>query len=434
VTAGRMAAALVGALLLFAIPADAAATPAPARALDTVCPAGVSQTLCDQAKLLETVRQQLQASLVSSVAAQKVLQDSITANLHQQEVLKGRISDSEQRIAAFDAKISQLVAQIQDLDRRIEIKRRQVAILARALYLQPESLLMMVASARDLTELLTIMGDLGAAASHASDEKQVLAEQRAAADAERVKTVEARQVEVQNHDKMVAEVAQLQVLYAKQTAAAASLALKIAQTRYEIAAIDRQSTAVALQIAQWLIAQQDAIIAEAMREAWEQAQVWIGANGGTIPGISAGHSTKYRFIWPEPNAYISQPFGPTSLALEPPYGGYPHFHTGIDLVEPLGSPVFAADDGVVAAVGSGTTGYGTFVIVAHRNGYATLYGHLSTALVKVGAVVTQGQPVGLEGSSGLSTGPHVHFELRINGVVNNPAPFLPPGQPSAFRG
>ncbi|MFI4971859.1 MAG: M23 family metallopeptidase, partial [Hyphomicrobiales bacterium] len=142
---------------------------------------------------------------------------------------------------------------------------------------------------------------------------------------------------------------------------------------------------------------------------------------------------KYRFIWPEPQAQISQPFGPSQLALEPPYGGYPHFHTGIDMIEPFGSPVYAADDGVVALVGSSTSGYGNYVVIAHAGGLDTLYGHLSAALVKAGQAVTQGQTIGLEGSTGNSTGPHLHFELRINQKPVDPTLYLPPGAPSSFK-
>jgi len=91
-------------------------------------------------------------------------------------------------------------------------------------------------------------------------------------------------------------------------------------------------------------------------------------------------------------------------------------------------------DGVVALVGSSSSGYGNYVVIAHSGGLNTLYGHLSTSLVKVGQSVTQGTPVGLEGSTGNSTGAHLHFELRINQSPVNPAPYLPPGAPSAFRG
>jgi murein DD-endopeptidase MepM/ murein hydrolase activator NlpD len=171
-----------------------------------------------------------------------------------------------------------------------------------------------------------------------------------------------------------------------------------------------------------------------MQAVWTQVQLWSQSNNVGPISASAGHSTQYRFIWPEPQAQISQRFGPSNFWFEPAYGSYPHFHTGIDLVEPFGSPVYAADDGVVALVGSSSSGYGNYVVIAHSGGLDTLYGHLSTALVKVGQQVTQSQPIGMEGSSGNSTGAHLHFELRINQRPVDPAPYLPPGAPSPFKG
>lgn len=214
----------------------------------------------------------------------------------------------------------------------------------------------------------------------------------------------------------------------------AQLQEKIDETQYELARLNSQSTRLAQAVTDMLQQQQDAIIAAAMQSVWTQLQLWLQTNNLGNIATSAGHSTKYRFIWPEPQAQISQPFGPSTYWFEPPYGIYPHFHTGIDLVEPFGSPVLAADDGVVALVGSSSSGYGNYVVLAHSGGFDTLYGHLSTALVKVGDTVTQGTAVGLEGSTGNSTGAHLHFELRINQKPVDPTPYLPPGQPSAFRG
>jgi murein DD-endopeptidase MepM/ murein hydrolase activator NlpD len=209
--------------------------------------------------------------------------------------------------------------------------------------------------------------------------------------------------------------------------------VKIDETQSELYLLNRQSAQLAQAVTDMLQQQEDAIISAAMQSVWTQVQLWSQSNSvGQIP-TSAGHSTRYRFIWPEPQAQISQGFGPSTFWFEPAYGQYPHFHTGIDLVEPFGSPVYAADDGVVALVGSSSGGYGNYVVIAHSGGLDTLYGHLSTALVKVGQAVTQGQPVGLEGSSGNSTGAHVHFELRINQRPVDPTPYLPPGPPSAFK-
>jgi len=135
-----------------------------------------------------------------------------------------------------------------------------------------------------------------------------------------------------------------------------------------------------------------------------------------------------------PGSTISQVYGPTQLWFEPAYGGFAHFHTGLDTCLPEGSPVLVADDGIVILVGSGPYGYGNYLVVQHQGGLTTLYGHLSRTLVHVGDQVMQGQPIGLEGTTGNSTGPHLHFELRIDNKPVDPALYLPPGPPSDFRG
>ncbi|GAC1343558.1 MAG: hypothetical protein NVSMB29_16380 [Candidatus Dormibacteria bacterium] len=138
------------------------------------------------------------------------------------------------------------------------------------------------------------------------------------------------------------------------------------------------------------------------------------------------------------NGVLTQGFGPSTLGLEAPrvYQGvfYAHFHTGCDFAAPLDTPVTAAAPGVVVFAGQSLNssgqlvGYGNYVVVAHANGYQTLYGHLDRILVQAGQVVGAGQAVGLEGSTGWSTGPHTHFELRHLGEAVDPMPFLT-GQP-----
>ena len=293
---------------------------------------------------------------------------------------------------------------------------------------------MQVAEAQSLSDLLTRIADLNVAGARAGVIKNSLKSDLADLQKEREKEEVAREEQVKQRNKLSSELAQLQALQAQEQASMEELQQKIWETRSELARLNTQSTQLAQQVADWLQQQQDAIIAAAMQAVWTQVQLWAQSNNvGQIP-TSSGHSTQYRFIWPEPQAQISQPFGPSPYWFEPPYGSYPHFHTGIDLVEPFGSPVFAADDGVVAAVGNNGSGYGIFVVIVHAGGLDTLYGHLSTALVKVGQTVSQGTPVGLEGSTGNSTGPHLHFELRINQKPVNPAPYLPPGAPSPFKG
>jgi len=387
-----------------------------------------------QQAIIDQVRAQLGSNLADALAAQQQLQQSLQDNAAQQRVLEGKISAAEAKIADLDVQIADAKRREAILARRIEAKRAQLRQLARAVYSAPESALVVLAESESLSDLLTRIADLNVAGARAAEIKDSLKRDLAALQLEREKEEAARAEQIKLRDQLGSDLSQLKSLQAQQETSLAQLEVKIAQTRTELARLNTQSAQLAQQVTQMLQQQQDAIIAAAMQSVWTQLQLWVQSNNvGQIP-TSSGHSTKFRFIWPEPQAQISQPFGPSTYWFEPPYGSYPHFHTGIDLVEPFGSPVQAADDGVVALVGSSSSGYGNYVVIAHSGGLNTLYGHLSTALVSVGQQVTQGTVVGLEGSTGNSTGAHLHFELRINQNPVNPAPYLPPGAPSAFRG
>jgi murein DD-endopeptidase MepM/ murein hydrolase activator NlpD len=386
-----------------------------------------------QLALIAQIRAQLGSNLADAVAAQQQLQQSLRDNAAQQVEVQGKITDVQQKIADLETQIANAQRREAMLAQRIDAERQQLAQLARAVYVAPTSPLVVIAESRSLGDLLSRIANLNVAGSHATDVKNSLAQDLAALQVERQKEQAARDEEIKQRNQLTDELAQLQVLQAQQDKSMAELEVKIAQTRTELYLLSRQSTQLAQQVTDMLQQQEDAIIAAAMQSVWTQVQLWSQSNNVGQIATSAGHSTRYRFIWPEPHAQISQGFGPSTFWFEPPYGGYPHFHTGIDLVEPFGSPVYAADDGIVALVGSSSSGYGNYVVIAHSGGLDTLYGHLSTALVKPGQLVTQGQTIGLEGSSGNSTGAHVHFELRINQKPINPAPYLPPGQPSAFK-
>ncbi len=116
-----------------------------------------------------------------------------------------------------------------------------------------------------------------------------------------------------------------------------------------------------------------------------------------------------RFTWPV-YGWLSQ--------------GYRFDHRAIDVAAPQGTPVTAADRGVVLRAGWNNQGYGRFVIIDHKIDYVTLYAHLDRVLVKEGEVVGQGQVIGTVGSTGNSTGPHLHFEIRDFGRLTNPLELL----------
>jgi len=133
---------------------------------------------------------------------------------------------------------------------------------------------------------------------------------------------------------------------------------------------------------------------------------------------------------PVSGAVVTQGFGPTSAPFEPPGFGYPHFHTGIDLAAPIGTPVRAANDGFVEAAGTQVdalgipVGFGNFVKLAVGGSKEEIYGHLSAISVAPNQVVRAGLLIGAVGSTGNSTGPHLHFEVRVRGVPVDPAPAL----------
>jgi murein DD-endopeptidase MepM/ murein hydrolase activator NlpD len=118
-----------------------------------------------------------------------------------------------------------------------------------------------------------------------------------------------------------------------------------------------------------------------------------------------------NFMWPA-SGYLTQ--------------GYWLGHQGIDIGAPTGTPIYAADTGYVAATGW-MGGYGNYIVVNHGNGFETLYAHLSEIRVMAGQGVQRGHLIGLMGSTGRSTGPHLHFEVRQGGVKRNPLGFLPRG-------
>ena len=107
-----------------------------------------------------------------------------------------------------------------------------------------------------------------------------------------------------------------------------------------------------------------------------------------------------------------------------PFRGSAAMHPGIDLAGPYGTPIYATADGTVLRAGWNSGGYGNLIEIDHGRGIATRYGHLSQVLVQAGAHITRGQLIARMGSTGRSTGSHLHYEVRIEGRPVNPIPFM----------
>lgn len=153
------------------------------------------------------------------------------------------------------------------------------------------------------------------------------------------------------------------------------------------------------------------------------ALIAVGLCGGTaLAGGSAVSSTSgATFVKPLTHSWISQGFGCTSFSFEPIDLACPggHWHSGIDLAAARGTPVMATLPGV-ATVFVSATGYGLHVIIDHGGGLSSLYGHLSSVIVASGDYVEGGQVIGTVGSTGNATGPHLHFEIRRDGIAEDP--------------
>jgi murein DD-endopeptidase MepM/ murein hydrolase activator NlpD len=165
----------------------------------------------------------------------------------------------------------------------------------------------------------------------------------------------------------------------------------------------------------------------AVTRAERTAEAAAVASGGTVQ-LAPGH------LYPPATGPITQLFGPTDFSLEFPftYQGvyYPHFHTGLDLGIATGTAVRAASAGTVVLATTNTgpdgrpVGYGTYVLIYHGGNLFTLYGHLSQLAVTAGQRVATGQGIGLSGSTGNSTGPHLHFEVRQGQTPIDPLPLI----------
>ena len=135
--------------------------------------------------------------------------------------------------------------------------------------------------------------------------------------------------------------------------------------------------------------------------------------------IERGTKIPPTFIWPLSGGRISSYFG----RRKSPTAGASSYHKGLDIATPTGSAVYASSGGVVTSAGW-NGGYGYAVVIRHPDGHSTRYGHLSKILVSVGQSVSQGQTIARSGSTGVSTGPHLHFEVIENGTQVDPLRFL----------
>ncbi len=420
--------ALAGTLMVLQFSTVAATSPSPCPSPSAASP---SRVTCPAAvpTATQTAYDQLRARLGGDLASALTSEERLTSTLNQTsasiQILTDQITQEEAVIASLEDQIALLDTQIADTQARIDVEKEQVAVMAKAIYRQPNSLWMLIARTGNLHDALQATANLVVAGQRAH-----ALQARLEADLAKLQTDRAaRQADLDREnstrDRLVGSLNTLTDLNSQQSDVSNQLADVIAQIQTAQNGLQDQPPDVTAALAALLESQMQDLIQKAYQLAWSAAHVGAGLallthmlpSGKTIAGLT--------LIWPMNGARVTQLFGPSDFLLEPPLGPYKHFHTGLDIAAPFGTTVMAAAAGVVVAVGHSRIGYGNYVVIAHGGGIMTLYGHLLETDVNVGNQIARGQRIGLEGSTGWSTGPHVHFELRVNDTVTDPLPYLP---------
>jgi murein DD-endopeptidase MepM/ murein hydrolase activator NlpD len=424
VSAFALALAVMAVQLPAAGATDAPLCPSPSAASETrlTCPAAAA-TDPNQAAY-DLLRTRLGGDLSGALTTQQKLMSVLNQTSAGIEILNNQITQEETVITNLQDQIAQLDTQIADTQARIAIEKEQVAAMARAIYRQPDSFWMLIARTGNLSQALQATTDIVVAGQRAHTLQARLEADLLKLQAER----DARQADLDREnatlDGLNTSLGTLSDMLATQTDISNQVADVITQIQTADNSLQDQAPDVTAALATLLESEEQDLQLQSNQAAWDQAHVGVGLalvshllpTGMRVAGLILS--------WPMAGGRVTQPFGPSDLLLEPPLGNYAHFHTGIDIAAPFGTTVTAAAAGVVVAVGHSKIGYGNYVVIGHGGGIMTLYGHLFETDVLVGDTVARGQRVGLEGSTGWSTGPHVHFELRVNDSVIDPMPYL----------
>jgi murein DD-endopeptidase MepM/ murein hydrolase activator NlpD len=353
------------------------------------------QQLSADGATMNRLHSQLAAAANQEAALEKAiagLDTQITRTRHQ-------VSDAAAQLAAIETQLALAQADLAATQQRLVFDRKQLLVEIVVMYKAQNA-------SNGFSNFLT-SGDFNSLWQHVLDvhrlgesERQLIAtvtteEQTVQADVAQISTEKTQQTQVvATLDGIVAQLDD--ALATRQQAQQQLLALQ-ARDQQQLAANEAAAKQLNAQIAS-LQAQEAAALA---------------AGGGN------GH-----FAWPETGP-ITQGFGCTTFPFEPydPNCSTKHFHSGIDIAAPCGNNVAAADSGIVHTYFS-DIGYGNHIIIVHGNGWVSVYGHMAAFVVQDGQTVHRGQLIGYEGSTGNSTGCHLHFEVDLNNNPMNPLAYL----------
>jgi len=348
-------------------------------------------------------------------ADDQAVQDALLDLEEYEQLLTARVAAAQAAIEAAEAEASASQQEAQWLEVRIEEIREQLRNRAIEAFVQPEGDVVdqlasddLVGSAVKLYLLDQVIGneldltdDLRSSEAQLQEARLKALERSGAADRE-------RQIQVERLDELE-ETRSLTEAFREELRTRIDDWTRLSE---EIAAEDRRIEREIRQIEldiQRRIQERARLEAEAARRAIEEQRRLAEAEAGPFELV----------VWPARGPLTSS-FGPR---VHPIFGGV-RPHNGIDIDGDTGDPVSASRSGEVVLTGS-RGGYGNTVVLYHGLGYSTLYAHLNSISVTEGDTLNSGDHLGTMGSTGWSTGSHLHFELRIDGVAVNPIPFLP---------
>ncbi len=335
---------------------------------------------------------------------QQKLNKQLNSNKEKQKAEKERKSVLDGQISDIQAEINSLDAEIEEINNRIEQKDAELAEAHRESSNQ-------YASYKDRVKIIVEKGPITyievlANANSLEDffVRMDVVEQIAAYDNEVLKELKANEERIELLKEMIEQ---------ERANVTAVMETSLAKKR-DLAAKKQASQAILNELAE----SEQEITAElkAAKKAEQEASAEIAR-------LVSGDTSKYiggQLLWPSTSSYtITSPF---SMRVHPTLGVYKQ-HTGIDIGASYGTSVLAAGEGTVIISGWNNA-WGNYVVINHGGGITTLYAHNSQLLVSKGARVTRGQTIAKVGSTGYSTGPHIHFEVQVNGKAVNPMSYL----------
>lgn len=379
-----------------------------------------------QGQMAEQTQKKNDAEAVIGNVSEKlrIIQDNLNAATNEYKSISSQLADTEKQIAEMQVKLKEEQAKLEKREKVFRIRIRDIYMHGQLSYLD------VVLGAKDfndfanrvdlLRRVIAADMDLITAIRQQRDEiQQVQQELESQRQKQSVLKENAAQkkAEIEQHKKE-----QQAILYKAETdkATAEEAYRELEASSQSIGEMLRQRAAARAAAA---------AAAEAEAAAQQQASASSQADAGDAGTSDDSGSTEpdysYQpvsgsgaFIWPV-NGVITSPYGYRTH----PIFGTTIYHSGIDIGVDYGTPVHAADSGVVVEAGW-ISGYGYAVVIDHGNGLSTLYGHNESLNVSSGQSVSQGQVIAYAGSTGNSTGPHVHFEVRSNGDPVDPSAYL----------